>query len=149
MRIKIKIKKGPLEKQMIKTIWTTCRRIQEKLKKGANTVWFVARTKIPVKNTVTYSRILVSVKTQKEDPALVCLTVGGNQIDYLGKSEDKEGRSHYIQNTYQFRNLHTRRKIFQMGNHKLLPKNNHGTVRIYDNTHQMSSARNYCALQLK
>ena len=38
---------------------------------------------------VTYSRILVDVQPQKEDPNRVRLAVGGNRIEYTGKLRTK------------------------------------------------------------
>ena len=42
-----------------------------------------------------------------------------------------------------------RRKICRMGHFKLLPRNTHGTVGIYEDTYQVNYAINYCTLKLK
>ena len=60
---------------------------------------------------------------------------------------DEDIRSNHIQNTYKFGNFHPRSKIFMMRHRKLLPRNNHGVVIIYQNTYQDHSARNYCTLK--
>ena len=65
------------------------------------------------------------------------------------KSNDKDGRFHHIQNKYQFHNFHTRRKICWMGHRKLLTRNTHGMVIIYEDEYQIHSTRNYQTLQLK
>ena len=41
------------------------------------------------------------------------------------------------------------REIIRMVHWKLSPRNNHGTVGIYDNTPQINSARHYRILKLK
>ena len=38
--------------------------------------------KIPADRTVTYARIVVDYRPQKEDPYRMCITVGGNLINY-------------------------------------------------------------------
>ena len=60
-----------------------------KVKKGTNNIRFFACNNIPVIYTITYSHIVVNVKTQKEDPILLRLTVGGNRIEYPGKLTTK------------------------------------------------------------
>ena len=40
---------------------------------------------IPADCTVTYARIVVDYRSQKDDPNRVRITVGGNLIDYPGK----------------------------------------------------------------
>ena len=41
--------------------------------------------RIPKDRTVTYARIVVDYRPQKEDPNRVRITVGGNLIDYPGE----------------------------------------------------------------
>ncbi len=41
---------------------------------------------IPNDRKVTYSRIVIDYRPQKADPNCVCITVGGNLIDYPYKS---------------------------------------------------------------
>jgi hypothetical protein len=53
--------------------------------KGTNTIKFLSHeeiTNIPRDRTVTYARIVVDHRPQKEDPNRVRITVGGNLIDY-------------------------------------------------------------------
>ena len=55
--------------------------------KGTNTVRFLTHAeiaKIPSDCTVTYARIVVDYRPQKDDPNRVRITVGGNLIDYPG-----------------------------------------------------------------
>ena len=66
-----------------------------------------------------------------------------------GESNDKDGRSHKIQNTHQCRKFHTRRKISCMRHWKLLLRNTDGTVGVYYNKYQVNYARHYWKLQLK
>ena len=70
----------PLTERVVKIIWTTCRRIATKSKKGTNTIRFFARNNILVGCMVTYSRILLDVKSQKKYPIRVWITVRGNLI---------------------------------------------------------------------
>jgi hypothetical protein len=54
--------------------------------KGTNTIFVLLHTdicNIPSNRTVTYARIVINHHPQKEDPNCVCITVGGNLIDYL------------------------------------------------------------------
>jgi hypothetical protein len=54
--------------------------------KGTNTIIYLSHSdicKIPQDRTVTYARIVIDHRTQKEDPNRVRITVGGNLIDYL------------------------------------------------------------------
>jgi hypothetical protein len=53
--------------------------------KGTNTIFYLSHAdicKIPQDRTVTYARIVIDHRPQKEDPNRVCITVGGNLIDY-------------------------------------------------------------------
>jgi len=53
--------------------------------KGTNTIRFLTLDEIkniPAGRTVTYARIVVDYRPQKEDPNRVRITVGGNLIDY-------------------------------------------------------------------
>ena len=65
------------------------------------------------------------------------------------KTNDKYSRYHHIQNTYKFRNFHTRRKILWMGYQKLLSRNTHGMVVIYEDTYHIHYTIYCCTLQLK
>ena len=51
--------------------------------KGIDTINFMSLDKspnIPADWTVTYARIVVNYHEQKEDPNMVCITLGGNLI---------------------------------------------------------------------
>ena len=65
------------------------------------------------------------------------------------KSNNKNVRSNHLKDTYQLRDFYTRRKIFRIGHWKLLFRNFHGLIRIYENTHQINSTRHYCTSQVK
>jgi hypothetical protein len=57
-------------------------------KAGTNTVFFMTKDEIkqiPRDRTVTYARIVVDYRPQKDDPNRVRITVGGNLIDYPGE----------------------------------------------------------------
>jgi hypothetical protein len=52
---------------------------------GTNTIFFLSPDKIrhiPKDRTVTYARIVIDHRPQKDDPNRVHITVGGNLIDY-------------------------------------------------------------------
>jgi len=56
--------------------------------KGTNTIVFldhIGIRAIPTDRTITYARIVVDYRPQKEDPNRVRITVGGNLIDYPGE----------------------------------------------------------------
>eukprot|EP00804_Cyclotella_cryptica_P023154 CCRYP_000368-RA/>CCRYP_000368-RA protein AED:0.46 eAED:0.46 QI:0/-1/0/1/-1/1/1/0/117 len=56
--------------------------------KGTNTVFFMTIDeikRIQKDRTVTYARIVVDYRPQKEDPNRVRITVGGNLIEYPGE----------------------------------------------------------------
>jgi hypothetical protein len=53
--------------------------------KGTNTIFYLSHAEIlsiPKDRTVTYGRIVIDHRPQKEDPNHVCITVGGNLIKY-------------------------------------------------------------------
>ena len=57
-------------------------------KEGTNTIFFMTIDEIkqiPKDRTVTYARIVVDYRPQKDDPNRVRITVGGNLIDYPGE----------------------------------------------------------------
>lgn len=56
-------------------------------KKGTNTVRFLTHAKIaaiPKDRRITYARIVVDYRPQKDDPNCIRITVGGNLIEYPG-----------------------------------------------------------------
>ncbi len=51
----------------------------------ANTIFFLSHDKIrciPKDCAVTYARIVIDHRPQKDNPNRVCITIGGNLIDY-------------------------------------------------------------------
>jgi hypothetical protein len=55
---------------------------------GTNTIFFLNHKdilKIPANRTITYARVVVDYRPQKEDPNRVRITVGGNLIAYPGE----------------------------------------------------------------
>jgi len=53
--------------------------------KGTNTIFYLSHAdicKIPQDRTVTYASVVIDRRLKKEDPNHVCITVGGNLIDY-------------------------------------------------------------------
>jgi hypothetical protein len=84
-----KLSKDPLLKELlIKAMSKELHRLAQGclgITKGTNTVFFLSHTdlcNIPTDRTVTYARILIDHRPQKEDPNRVCITVDGNLIDY-------------------------------------------------------------------
>ena len=65
------------------------------------------------------------------------------------KSNKKDGRYHHFQDTYQFRDFHTRRKIFRMEYWKLLLRNSNEAFIIYENTHHINSTRYHNIVKFK
>jgi hypothetical protein len=58
---------------------------KEGVTKAANTIYFLVHKEIQcisTNHTVTYDRIVIDHCPQKEDPNCVCITVGGNLINY-------------------------------------------------------------------
>ena len=49
---------------------------------GTDTIFFIRRKNIPPKRKITYGRIVVDYRPQKENPNRTRLTVGGDRIDY-------------------------------------------------------------------
>jgi hypothetical protein len=52
---------------------------------ATNTIFFLSHEKIsriPKDHTVTYARIVINHQPQKDDPNCICITVGGNLINY-------------------------------------------------------------------
>eukprot|EP00804_Cyclotella_cryptica_P013531 CCRYP_017239-RA/>CCRYP_017239-RA protein AED:0.45 eAED:0.45 QI:0/0/0/1/1/1/2/0/507 len=55
---------------------------------GTNTIFFMSHKdiqNIPSDRTITYARVVVDYRPQKQDPNRVRITVGGNLIDYPGE----------------------------------------------------------------
>jgi hypothetical protein len=52
---------------------------------GTNTIFFLSHDeirRIPKDRTITYTCIVIDHWPQKDDPNCMCITVGGNLIDY-------------------------------------------------------------------
>jgi hypothetical protein len=60
-----------------------------RMKTGTNTIKFIERQHVPKDRTVTYGRIVVSIRPQKAEGKRTRLTVGGNLIDYPGDVSTK------------------------------------------------------------
>jgi len=52
--------------------------------KGKNTIFFIAKSKVPKGKRVTYARIVCAIRPQKVETHRVRLTAGGNLITYSG-----------------------------------------------------------------
>lgn len=50
--------------------------------KGTDTIFFIPRSKVPPGRKVTYGRIVVDYRPQKDDPNRTRLTVGGDRLEY-------------------------------------------------------------------
>ena len=58
---------------------------KEGITNGANTIFFLSHKEIrliPADRIVTYARIVIDLRPQKDDPNRVRITVGGNPINY-------------------------------------------------------------------
>ena len=51
---------------------------------GTNTVFFISRSAIPAGRTVTYSRLVASIRPHKTETHCVRVTVSGNRLDFPG-----------------------------------------------------------------
>ena len=51
---------------------------------GTNMVSFIPRSAIPAGHTVTYSQLVASIRSHKKETHCVCVTVGGNRLDFPG-----------------------------------------------------------------
>ena len=51
---------------------------------GTNTVFFIPRSAVPVGCTVTYSRLVASIRPHKTETHCFRVTVGGNRLDFPG-----------------------------------------------------------------
>jgi hypothetical protein len=60
-----------------------------RMKTGTNTIKFIERHTVPKDRTITYGRIIVSIRPQKAKVERTPLTVGGNLIDYPGDVSTK------------------------------------------------------------
>ena len=52
--------------------------------KGRNTIFFIAKAKVPKGKKITYARIVCAIRPQKTETHRVRLTAGGNLISYNG-----------------------------------------------------------------
>ena len=51
---------------------------------GTNKLFFIPRSAIPAGRTVTYSQLFASIRPNKTKTHRVCVTVGGNRLDFPG-----------------------------------------------------------------
>jgi hypothetical protein len=77
---------------LMKEVWTKamCKELGHLVqgfgeKEGTNTIFFMSIDDIPKDRIVTYARIVVDYRPQKDDPNRVRITVQGNLIDYPGE----------------------------------------------------------------
>jgi hypothetical protein len=78
-------------------------------KEGTNTVFFMSIDEIkqiPKDRTVTYAKIVVDYRPEKDDTNSVRITAGSNLIDYLGETDNKNSRSHHSKNIVEQRPKH-------------------------------------------
>ena len=76
-----------------KYIWTTslandlgrlAQGVGTRMPTGTNMVFFIPRSAIPAGRTVTYSRLVASIRSHKTKTHRVCVTVGRNRLDLPG-----------------------------------------------------------------
>ena len=82
--------------------------------KGTNTVKFLTHEeirRIPPDRTVTYARIVIDYRPQKDDPNRVRITVGGNLIDYPDELSTRTADLTTTQNPVEKRHQHARCKV--------------------------------------
>ena len=53
---------------------------------GTNTCHWIRKYLIPAKKKVTYSRTVVDIRPEKDDPNRVRITAGGDRLDYYGET---------------------------------------------------------------
>jgi hypothetical protein len=58
--------------------------VGKRMPSGTETIHFIQRHQVPADRTVTYGRIVATIRPQKTETHRVRLTVGGNLIDYPG-----------------------------------------------------------------
>ena len=58
--------------------------IGQRMLTGTNTIYFCHPSTIPADRTVTYARLVSSLRLTKEEEHRVRVTVGGDCLDYLG-----------------------------------------------------------------
>ena len=56
---------------------------------GKNTVFFIPRSAIPTIRTVTYSKLVASIRPHKTKTHRICVTVGGNRLYFPGDTTTK------------------------------------------------------------
>ena len=58
--------------------------VDTRMPTGTNMVSFIPRSAIPAGHTVTYSQLVASIRSHKKETHCVCVTVGGNRLDFPG-----------------------------------------------------------------
>jgi hypothetical protein len=53
---------------------------------GTNTIQFICKEDVPKDRSVTYGRFVCTIRPQKDEPERTRLTVGGNLVDYPGRT---------------------------------------------------------------
>lgn len=59
-----------------------CQRTRPKIS-STNTIYFIHPTSIPTNKAITYGRIVVDIKPNKQETHRTRLTVGGNRLEYF------------------------------------------------------------------
>ena len=53
---------------------------------GNSTIFFIHPSEIPLDKKVTYGRLAVDIPPLKDEKYRVCLTVGGDKLEFLGNT---------------------------------------------------------------
>jgi hypothetical protein len=84
-----------LVKSLQKDIWTRgfanklgrlAQGVGGRMKKGTETFFFNPKHKVPGGGKVTYGHTVATIRPQKAETHRVCLTFGGNRLDYPGNT---------------------------------------------------------------
>ena len=136
-------------KNYFKGIWATCRRIYGKSSQR-NKHYSFCRTQ---QHT---SRFHIHIPAHHSQRATI--EIGpGSSIPYYRwklhwvsrKSINQNGGFNHVQDTYKFSNFHPRRQVCRMGYRQLLPRDAHGTIRVYANPYKDNSARHHLTTKIK
>jgi hypothetical protein len=70
-------------------VWGICAPALPEVLTGSNTKFFIPRQSIPKGKIVTYDLFVVNIRPNKTETRQVCLTVGGNLIQYPGDASTR------------------------------------------------------------
>ena len=101
---------------------------------GTNTMFFINKEEVPSdrRKDVTYGKINVNVRPQKEEVNRSRLTVGGDRINYEGDCSTPAAKPLDHQTALQQHRFNARREIFRIGSEGFLPQHPDGTPRVYE-----------------